>query len=269
LPTADDIRIVVAEDSQAGHQLWSILERELADLLAPRTLTVTIARSAGELLSLLDSLERSARRPDMVLLDLHIPVRSGHLAAGMPTHSLPHSIKTGVWLAKHIRAGGNDTSTLVLWTSNVLANELNDAYAFCNLDHKGRPLGDYVIDKVSERQVQVESLAALLDADGDSKPSWAPPEPAVALTSAPHKSLPYLELGMRSKAIAEALVLSKKTVDDHKAILRDSLCGEVSGGDRELSVAIVTAARRAGIPWIPLQYEDPENDPLSVLSRGR
>ncbi|MGA8744941.1 MAG: hypothetical protein WB507_03650, partial [Solirubrobacterales bacterium] len=74
-----------------------------------------------------------------------------------------------------------------------------------------------------------------------------------------------LELGLRSQAIANELVLSKKTIDDHKAILRDSLCGEVSGGERELSVAIVSAARRARIPWIPLHYEDDANDPLSAL----
>ncbi len=264
-----EIRIVIAEDSQAGQQLWSQLERDLSGMLAPRELSVTIAQNAGELLSVLASLERSARRPDMVLIDLHVPVRSWVLSSTATGDGWPDTAKAGVWLGKRIRGGGNDTSLLVLWTSNVLANELNDAYAFCNLEAGNRPVGDYVLDKATERVAQAVVLARLLDSDPEARPAWQPPTPTVAVTEAPRRSLPYLEQGLRSQAIAERLVLSKKTVDDHKAILRDSLCGDVSGDEHELSVAIVSAARRAHLPWISLHYDDDANDPLNVLGGAK
>jgi CheY-like chemotaxis protein len=264
----NEIRIVVAEDSQAGQELWSQLEQDLSEMLAPKSLSVTFAQNAGELLGLLGSLERTGRRPDMVLIDLHVPVRSKTLSSAASGNDWPDTAKVGVWISKRIRATGNDSTLLVLWTSNVLANELNDAYAFCNLTVDGRPIGDYVIDKATDRVSQAEILAQLLKSDRTTRPVWMPPEPTITVTSAPRKSLPYLELGLRSQAIASELVLSKKTIDDHKAILRDCLCGEVSGDERELSVAIVSAARRAYIPWIPLYYADNSNDPLNELGRG-
>jgi CheY-like chemotaxis protein len=267
---AGEARIVVGEDSQAGRELWLQLEQTLAETLSPRTLSVTVSQNASELLSLLRSLERAARRPDLVLIDLHVPVRSKTVAmARTDVDGWPDTAKAGVWIAKRIRAAGNDTTRLVLWTSNVLPNELNDAFAFCNLIVDGRPLGDYVIDKAADASIQAQLLARLLEADRPAGPTWAPPPSTVKVTPAPCRSLPYLEAGFRPQAIAEALVLSRKTVDDHKAILRDCLCPDVSGDERELSVSIVSAARRARIPWVPLHYEDNANDPLAELGSGR
>ncbi|MGA8745939.1 MAG: hypothetical protein WB507_08745 [Solirubrobacterales bacterium] len=187
-----EIRIVVAEDSQAGQQLWSQLEHDLAEMLAPRSLSVTFAQNAGEMLGLLGSLERAGRRPNMVLIDLHVPVRSKSVSSAASGDGWPDTAKVGVWIAKQIRATGNDSSLLVLWTSNVLANELNDAYAFCNLTVDGHPIGDYVIDKATDRVPQAEILAQLLESDRATRPVWMPPEPTVTVTSAPRKSLPYL-----------------------------------------------------------------------------
>ncbi len=82
LEEKNEIRIVVAEDSQAGLELWSRLEHDLAQTLAPRSLSVTVAQNAAELLMLLASLERAARRPDMVLIDLHVDANDPLAALG-------------------------------------------------------------------------------------------------------------------------------------------------------------------------------------------
>jgi CheY-like chemotaxis protein len=257
------VDIVVAEDSQAGRELWQQLENELAAATPTAPFRVSVAQTASELLEVLARRDQADRRPHLVLIDLFLPIRPDS-SGRKPEPSGSTPARVAVWLARHIRRSGNATSRLVLWTNNVSANELNNAYAFCNLEVDGARIGDYVIDKATDVGSQVATILQLLGSAPASM-AWTPPIPTRHITPAPRAILPYLEAGVRPSVVAEALVVSKKTVDGYKEILRSELA--IDGTEHELSVAIVAAARAAGLAWIPLVYHDDERDPLKQLAR--
>lgn len=259
---SDELRILVAEDSEAGWSQWGAVEDQLREVAPTRDLVRTEALNGSDLLLKHRSLCRQDRTPDLVVLDLHLPA-SAPTTARAPG-SPPSAVKAGVWLAKHLRESGNETSRIVLWSNNILANEVNDAFAFSKLEVDGLPIGDAVLDKASNTADQVQTLIMLLDSERGEQPAFVPPEPTIKLGEALVRTLPFLEAGLRPSAIAEIEHVTKDTIDSRIQRLKDELCqGLDTTTTLDLRTAILAAARESGIAWVPLSYSRPENDPFS------
>ena len=255
-PVPEEIRIVIAEDSEAGRSQWLAIEGLMEDYLTQAQVVRSTALNAADLLLTLKRLERQGRRPDLIVLDLHLPLKSGPPKAP--------AMRIGVWIAMRIRESGNLTSRIVLWTNNVSANERNDAFAFCSLEVGGRPVGDIVLDKSEDIAQQAAALSTLIESARTSPPGIFPPRsaPQIDVGQALAETLPYLEAGLRPAEIARTEHLTKDAVDSRIKRLRDILCPDLVSDSQDRTTAIVTAAREAGIPWIPLKYRDPKNSPF-------
>jgi CheY-like chemotaxis protein len=258
---SSEIRILLAEDSEAGRAQWEALESHLRESLAPCELARTEALNGSDLLLKHRSLCRQGRQPDLIVLDLHLPAAAPVTTRKPGSH--PSTIKAGVWLAIHLRRAGNETSKIVLWSNNILANEVNDAFAFSTIEINGLPLGDAVLDKASDTSEQARSLIDLLDRERGSAPAFVPPAASTKLGDALVRTLPFLEAGLRPSAIAEIEHVTKDTIDSRIQRLKDELChGLDTTAILDLRTAIVSAARQAGITWVPFSYSQPESDPF-------
>ncbi len=259
---SDELRILVAEDSEAGWSQWEAIEDQFREAVPTLELVRTEALNGSDLLLKHRSLYRQGRTPDLVVLDLHLPA-TAPVAARTPG-APPSAVKAGVWLAKHLREAGNDTSRIVLWSNNILANEVNDAFAFSSLEVDGLPIGDAVLDKASNTAEQVRALVKLLDSERGAQPAFVPPEPSIKLGDALVRTLPFLEAGLRPSAIAGIEHVTKDTIDSRIQRLKDELCqGLDTTTTLDLRTAILSAARESGIAWVPLSYSEPEGDPFS------
>lgn len=252
--------ILIAEDSEAGQSHWQALEEPLRREMAGTELSCITRENANDLLAMLARLKLQQRpSPDLIVLDLHLPHNADFASARAQGGNI---VRAGVWLALAIRISGNDTSKIALWTSNVVANELNEGFAFLQLKVNGERVGDEVIDKSEDLASQVNKIRQLLQSEKRQEPIWEPPPPTVSLTKVQMQTLPYLEAALRPSRVVEVEYMETSGWKSRIDGLRGRLCdGYDTRSTYELKPLIVAKAREARIPWVPLNYLQVSQNP--------
>jgi len=213
------IRIVIAEDQ-------AIVRRGSALLLSmePDMEVVGQARNGVEAIELAQLL-----RPDVVLMDLHMPVKGGVAATREITRALPGTqilvlttLDDDETVFQAVRAGAH-----AYLLKDADEDELLETVRA--LKRGESRLTPQIARKVMD---QFQRLAAAAPASSgqipathtsDNRPAAAPMNKADALTDKEEKILQHIAEGMSNRQIANALYLAEGTVKNYVSRIMDKL----------------------------------------------
>jgi DNA-binding NarL/FixJ family response regulator len=188
------IRVVVAEDSL-------IVREGLVQLLAASP-SVEVVAAYGDVDAVLAAIDRD--RPDVVLTDIRMP---------------PSNTDEGIRLAEQLREQRPGTGVL------VLSQYAEPPYVLALLERGSDRRGYLLKERIHDRGQLVSAIDALARGGSVVDPrivevlvkgkAQAARSPLAELTPRERDVLAEMAVGKSNKAIAEALVLTKRAVEKH------------------------------------------------------